>query len=145
MRGKSRQFASLVRVAPSGTFSHGLEFFQQRGHRIHRKVAGVGGGFRQASDFLDQIFSCQCADLIKTPFPEQFRQCGSARHCGYTSFREEANLRDPAVGDPDCQLENVAASWIFNLHRGIRMFDSTCIARILEVIKKLRRVHFQAL
>src|SRR6266576_38486 len=51
------RFANLVRAANSGIFPNVLEFLQQRGQGIHCKVAGVGGGFRQASDFLDQIFS----------------------------------------------------------------------------------------
>ena len=40
------------------------EFPQERGERFEREVAGVGGGWRQASNFADEVFPAHLARFV---------------------------------------------------------------------------------
>ena len=46
-----------------------------------------------------------------------------------------------AVGDFHAQFQNIAASRIFYLRNGVRIGNFARIARMFEVIEKLRRIH----
>jgi hypothetical protein len=101
----------------------------------------VGRSFRYAPNSLHQFFPAQPAGPFYRSSLHQFRECRTAGHGGNTSFRKKADFRDLAVCNLHGEFQNVAAGWIFDLHGRVRIGDFARVARMLEVIQKLGRIH----
>ena len=96
---------------------------------------------RQTSDSLHQFFPPQYASGCHTSSLHQLRERRSASHRGNTSLGEKTDFHDTAICNPHAQFQNIAARWIFELHRCIRIHHFARVTRILKVIEKLRRIH----
>src|SRR5438874_6612788 len=99
--------------------------------------------FRQATDRLYQLFPAQFAHFYQSFSLHQFREQRSAGHSGNASLGQKANLGDPAVRNPQSQLQDVSAGRIFELDGCVGIGDLTSIARVLKMIEKLGRIHLK--
>ena len=71
----------------------------------------------------------------------QFGQQRGASHGGNASLGEKSDFLDAAIGDSQCQLQDIAAGRVFDLGGGVGICHFAGIARMLEVIENLGRVH----
>ena len=98
-------------------------------------------GFRHTPDGLHQFFPPQPASLGHSLSLHQFGQQRPASHGRHASFGAKPNLRNAPSFDSQSQFQNVPARWIFDLNRRVWIVDFARIARMLEMIENLGRVH----
>ncbi len=67
---------------------------KERGERVHRQVAGVGGGLRQATDSANQLFPAHLARFVYAFAFSQLRDGRSASHRRNAALGAEANVGD---------------------------------------------------
>jgi hypothetical protein len=101
----------------------------------------VRRSFRYAAYNPNKFFPAQSAGFFYRSSLHQFREYRTASHGRNASLREKTDFRDVPVRDPHAQFQNIAARWIFDLHGRVRIGDFARVARMLEVIQKLRRIH----
>ena len=101
----------------------------------------MAGSFRQTADSLHQFFPTQSPGFLHAFSLHQFCECRTASHSGNASFGKKTDFLHMAVRNFHAQFQNVAASWIFDLRGCVRIDDLARVARMLEVIEKLRRIH----
>ena len=122
---------------------------QERGERVHRQVAGMGGGLRQVSDFLDQLFP---ADLSRFVHILAFDQLGDGRAAGHrrnAALGAKANVGNARFQfrfvwtffQSKAELQNVSANWVFQSRRGIGRCQFTGVSWVLEMVEKFGGVH----
>jgi len=118
-----------------------VEFSQGRSERVNRQLSGMSGSCRQSPDSRYNLaFADPCGLLGLLPF-RQLGHSGSTCHGGYAAFRTKTDLGDAARVHFDCQLEDIAACRVLNPHVGICARKLTGVARVFEVVEKLRRIH----
>src|SRR6267143_5178573 len=76
------------------TNSRSSELSQERGERVHRQVAGVGGGLRQATDFPNQLFPAYVQGFVYILAFDQLRDGRPARHRRNAALGTKANIGD---------------------------------------------------
>jgi hypothetical protein len=101
----------------------------------------VGRSFRQTADSLHHFFPAQSAGCCHGSSLHQMCERRTASHGGNAAFGQKTDFRDMAVRNLYAQFQNIAASWIFDLHGCVRISQFARVARILKVIEKLRRIH----
>jgi hypothetical protein len=99
------------------------------------------GSFRQTANRKHQFLPAQLAGRGHSSSLHQFRERRTASHSGNASLSKKADLYDATVRDLKAQFQDVTASWIFDLHGCVSIQNFTRIARMLEVIEKLGRIH----
>ncbi len=104
-------------------------------------MAGVCGSFGQTSDRLYQFIPVQPARFVHCSSLYQFRQQRPAGHGGNTSLGSKADFRHAPADDFHGQLQDVTTRRVLDLHRRVRFGDFARIARMLEVIENLSRIH----
>ena len=105
------------------------------------EMRSVARGGRQSACGGDQVLNidvhCMCNYL---PLDKLGYQRATS-HGGDTTLSKEAGLRDAIVIDSQSELQNVSAGRVFDLGGGLGVIDLSGVARVLEVIEKLGRVH----
>jgi hypothetical protein len=117
---------------------------QERGQRVDGEVAGMVGGWRQASDFADQFFPAQIAGF---GYSSSLHQLGDGRTAGHgwnATLGAEANVGDALdvqvrrfqwLFQFDAQLQNVSADGVFQARGLVGSFHLARIARVLKMIE----------
>lgn len=54
--GEALRLGRMTPLERPNIYARNSEPPQERGERVHRQMAGVGGGLRQATDFANQLF-----------------------------------------------------------------------------------------
>ena len=98
-------------------------------------------GLRKATDGSHQLVPAQLTGFGDRLPLHQFGEERSASHGRNTTLCEKSNFIDAPASYSQGEFENIAAGRILELDRGIRIGHFAGIARMLEVIKNLRRVH----
>lgn len=101
----------------------------------------MGGSFGQTSDGLHHLFPAQPASFVHGSSLHKFRQQRPAGHGGNTSLGSKADLNHAPADDLHGQLQDVATRRVLDLCGRVRIGDFARIARVLEVIENLWRVH----
>lgn len=101
----------------------------------------MGGSFGQTSDGLHKFFPAQPARFVHGPSVDHFRQQRPAGHGGNTPLGSKAYLRNAPGDHFHGQLQDVATRRVLDLCGRVRIGDFARIARVLEVIENLWRVH----
>jgi len=114
---------------------------QGSGEHVYRQLGGVSRSRRQTANGRDYILPTQFASFLQRTAANQLGESRAACHGRHASFGLEARLSDAAVADFQCKPEYVSTGGILNLRGCIRVADIACIARVLEMIEKLRRIH----
>jgi len=133
--------AELLKIPKFGSQSP-----QERGQRVHREVACVGGSLRQTSDFLYQIFPAQPPSFVQIFAFDQLRDRRSASHRWNAALGEKANVCNPLPlwlpdFQSDAKFKNVSTNRIFQSRSAVRGFNCARIARVLKVVEKRGRIH----
>ena len=98
-------------------------------------------GGRKVSYFTKQLLSLEFPCL---PNCNAFCKLSERRAAGYrahAAFGQKANLFNAISRKSKRKLQNIAARWVLDLRESVGGRDSTCIARMLEVIEDLGRIH----
>lgn len=106
--------------------------------RVDRQVAGVGRGRRQAADCINDLLARDRPRISDGSAADQFGERRGAGDGRDAAFGEKTDLRDAALGELQRQLEHVATGGILQLHSGIGVRDRSAVARMFEMIEKLR-------
>ncbi len=101
----------------------------------------MGGGLRKSAKGLDEVVGTETSSIIERASEQQFSQLRAAGDGGNATFGAETDLNDPAVGDPQGELEDVATDRVFKLSTSVSASEFADISRILEMIENLGRVH----
>ena len=99
------------------------------------------GSCGQAADGADQLFAAEGASFCNSAARNQYSQRGATGHRCHAAFGLKANLFDALAADFESNAQNVAAGGVLQLRRRVRAFHNAGIARMLEVVEKLGRVH----
>jgi len=101
----------------------------------------VAGGGRNAADCVDQLVaryrSGLCEGLVADEFSEG-RCAGDGRNA---SFRLKTDVGNRALGNCGSEFQDIAASGVLELYRGMRFMENAGVARVLEMIEELRGIH----
>jgi hypothetical protein len=121
---------------------------QERGERVDGQVAGVVGGWRQASDSANQVFPAHLPRFLQTFALDQFGDGRSAGHRRNTALGAKANVDNPdarafrfRLFQSQAEFENVSAHRIFQLRDGVGRFQFTGVSRILKMVEKFGGIH----
>jgi hypothetical protein len=119
---------------------------QERGERVDCQLAGVVGGWRQASDFANQLFPAHLPGFVQTFALDQFGDGRSAGHRRNTAFGAKTNFGDARafrfrLFQSKAEFENVSADGIFELRDGVGRFQFTGVSRVLKMVEKIGGIH----
>src|ERR1035438_6338941 len=96
---------------------------------------------RHASNCIHDVCLTDCTRLLPGPTLCQLRHRRGTRHGGHAAFGTKADLANPSGVHLDRKLQNVAACWILDAYLSIGVGKLAGVARSLEVIEKLGRIH----
>lgn len=114
---------------------------QERGERIEGEGGGVGGGFRQSSDFLQQVFF---GDLARSFHIFIFCQLGDGRCAGHgrdAALGAETDVGDAAGLEFEREFEDVSAGGIFYAYGCVGGVERAGVARMVEMVEEFGGVH----
>lgn len=118
-----------------------FNLIQRRRERIESQLCSVRRSLRQTANRGDHPVALQRSRFVQSFSGDDLRQSRSASHRSHASLGLEPNLRNPPGIDSQSQTEYIAAGRILDFRRGIGIHEFSRVARILEVVEQLGRVH----
>ena len=113
-------------------------------------MAGVSGGLRQTSDFLNQLFPFQLPRFVHTLAFDQLGDGRAAGHRRNTAFGAKANVGDAlpfqlrllqAFFQPEAELQNVSACRVFQARDRVGILNFSGVAWVLKVVQQFGGIH----
>ena len=117
------------------------DVLQERGERVYGQVAGVGGGWRQASDFLNQLLPAQLAGFVYIFAFRQLRDRRAAGHCGNAALGAKANVGDAFAFQFQGEFQNVSAGGVFQARGAVGGFDLAGVSGVLKMVEEFGGIH----
>jgi len=118
-----------------------VELPQRCSESVNRQLSGMSGSRRQSPDCRHNLRFADSEGLLGLlPF-RQLGHRGSTCNRRHTAFRTKTELHNATGIHLDRELEDVAANRVLNSYTGIRIRKLTRVARVLEVVEKLGRIH----
>lgn len=114
---------------------------QKRGEGVHREVAGVDGGLRQATDFANQLFAAHQPGVIYTFAFDQLRDGRPTGHCWHAPFGAKANLGDTPPIQFQREFQDVSASGVLQARTRVGSFNLARVSRVLKMIQEFGGIH----
>jgi iron complex transport system substrate-binding protein len=101
----------------------------------------VARGWRKTAEFADQLIASDNRSLGEVLATNQLGEGRSAGDGGNAALSLKSDFGDNSVIHESCEFQDVAARGVLELNRGVWVVENTGVARVLEMIEELRRVH----
>jgi len=118
-----------------------LQLPQQLLQRVNRQVRGVTRGFRQSTNFTNQLFPGDGPRRVDRVALDQFGDCRSARDRRDAAFGAKANVGDRPLVQLHAQLQNISTRRILQPRPGIGLFHGARVSRMREMVEEFSGVH----
>lgn len=114
---------------------------EQCAQGVDSELRRVSGGRRNASDGAQNLLTSQERGRGKRLSADQFGERRPTGDGGNAALSLKSDFGDNSVIHESCEFQNVPACGILELNRGVVVGKNTGVARVLEMIEELRRVH----
>lgn len=108
---------------------------------VDGKLRCVARGRRETAKFAEQLIASHSGSGCHGLTTNQFGERRSAGDGGNAALGLKTDFGDYSVVHPSGKFQDVAACGILELNRGVGVGKNTGVARVLEMIDELRRVH----
>jgi len=101
----------------------------------------VGGGWRQASDFADQLFPAHLPGFVYIFALDQLRDRRTAGHRRNATLGTKANVGDAPAFQFQREFQNVSAGGVFQARGAVGSFNLARVSGVLKMVQEFGRIH----